>query len=186
MSKLAGPSTTPQEAAPPKAPPPAYGAANMTDLEPLITWASCEVLNANSKTPLGNALKQGMRDQETLIVESDADEQLLLSVALPAPVKLHSIALEAAENAPKSVKLFINKPDMNFDDAEGTPCTQALDMTGSGGKYTLKFVSFQFVQHLTIFVSDNMADDEVTNLEAVRLYGQPLEAMNMSEFKRVG
>ena len=151
------------------------------DLLP-VDIAKSGVLNAANPALLTSVLEG--KGGEPL--QSDADEQLLLSVALPAPVKLHSIALEAAENAPKSVKLFINKPDMNFDDAEGTPCTQALDMTGSGGKYTLKFVSFQFVQHLTIFVSDNMADDEVTNLEAVRLYGQPLEAMNMSEFKRVG
>ena len=84
MSKqpLAGPAAghTHTHAAP--APPPAYGAAAMVDLEVKIAWNGCEVLNATKANTLGNAVKQGLRDQEGLLLESDADEQLLITLSL--------------------------------------------------------------------------------------------------------
>ena len=59
--------------APAQAPPPAYGKAAMVDLVDEIDWSACEVLNATGS--LQNVLKQGLRDQEGLLLESDADEQ---------------------------------------------------------------------------------------------------------------
>ncbi len=45
----------------------------MVDLVDEIDWSACEVLNATGS--LQNVLKQGLRDQEGLLLESDADEQ---------------------------------------------------------------------------------------------------------------
>ena len=58
---------------PAPAPPPAYGKAAMVDLVDEIDWSACEVLNATGS--LQNVLKQGLRDQEGMLLESDADEQ---------------------------------------------------------------------------------------------------------------
>jgi hypothetical protein len=54
------------------------------------------------------------------IVASDADEQLLISIAFKAKVKVHSIAIKAPADgrAPKSLKLFVNKPSMDCSDGE--------------------------------------------------------------------
>ena len=45
----------------------------MVDLVDEIDWSACEVLNATGS--LQNVLKQGLRDQEGMLLESDADEQ---------------------------------------------------------------------------------------------------------------
>ena len=58
---------------PAPAPPPAYGKAAMVDLVDEIDWSACEVLNATGS--LKNVLQQGLRDQEGMLLESDADEQ---------------------------------------------------------------------------------------------------------------
>ena len=59
----------------------AYGAKQMTDLEPELDWSSIEVLNTASDPRV--ALSQGLRDQPELLIESDADEQLLLHLVTP-------------------------------------------------------------------------------------------------------
>lgn len=72
---------------PPPAPPPAaYGAAAMVDLEDVIAWDACECLNRTPKSAVTNILKQGMREQEALLLESDADEQLLITVTFKGQV----------------------------------------------------------------------------------------------------
>ncbi len=45
------------------------------DLIDLIEWPALEVLNLRGDTA-PNALKQGYRDQDELVLESDADEQV--------------------------------------------------------------------------------------------------------------
>jgi len=37
-----------------------------------------------------------------------------------------------------------------------------------------------------IFISNNLADDEVTTLERIQLFGQSIAPTDMSEFKKVG
>jgi len=74
MSKLAPDAGAAPAAEPPK--PAAYGASAMTDLLEEIDWAACEVLNAVSKDGVGRVMKQGLRDQAELLLESDADEQV--------------------------------------------------------------------------------------------------------------
>ena len=47
----------------------------MKDMEEFVAWNGSEVKNAVKKESLGNVLKQGLRDQEEVLMESDADEQ---------------------------------------------------------------------------------------------------------------
>ena len=128
----------------------ADGAAAMVDLEDQIVWDSCECLNRTPKSSIANILKQGLRDQAEMLLESDADEELLLSIsfksqvrpgscacshtAAPAAtgfpprllpqVRLHSLLFAAPEDgrAPKKVKLFANRDNLDFDGAkDATP-----------------------------------------------------------------
>ena len=109
MSKLvAPPSSSAQPAA--AQPPAAYGAAAMLDLADQIQFSACEILNA--KGEIGTVLKQGLRDQAEMIVESDADEQLLIHIAFQTTVKIHSISLNAPSDgrAPKQVQDLHGSP----------------------------------------------------------------------------
>ena len=55
-------------------------------------------------------------------LESDADEQLLISLATMQSLRLRALRLKTdaahAASAPKSIKLFVNRPTLGFDDAE--------------------------------------------------------------------
>ena len=168
----------------------AYGAAAMADLEEHIDWGSSECLNADSKCPFANVLKQGLRDQPALTLASDADEQLLLSVGFKTRVKVYSVLFDGpAERAPKKVKLLVNKSkSLGFDDADQLPGDQEFELACEelGAPYNLKFVKFQSVERLSIFIASNQSDDDdATVLSQLKLVGCPLHTTNMADFKRV-
>ena len=161
----------------------------MVDLEDKVNWANCEALNKTSQSSLQNVLKQGLRDQETLLLESDADEQLLLRVAFKSRVKLHSISVSGPGDgrAPKALALFVNRPNLDFGDTESMQATQELELSSDqlGQRLDLKFVSFQAVDHLTVFVRTNQGDAESSALSNLQIWGAQVHTTNMGDFKRV-
>ena len=42
------------------------------------------------------------------------------------------------------------------------------------------------VSHLTLFISSNMGDEEVSALSRIQLIGQPIHMTNMSDLKKGG
>ncbi|KAF2358305.1 PITH domain [Trinorchestia longiramus] len=54
-----------------------------------------------------------------------------------------------------------------------------------GSLLKLKYVKFQNVQNLTIFIQDNQSGDEVTRVNSIQVIGSPMQTTNMSDFKRV-
>jgi len=124
-------------------------------------------------------------------LKSDCDEQLLIRTAFTQPIRLHSIRFDAGgdvEEAPKTVRLFVNVTNpLDFDDAESAPATQELELESSSldKPIPLRFVKFQNVQNLTVFIQDNIGDKEQTALSRLQFIGQTVSQTNMSEFKRV-
>uniref|UniRef100_A0A8C1VA63 Thioredoxin-like 1 n=1 Tax=Cyprinus carpio TaxID=7962 RepID=A0A8C1VA63_CYPCA len=119
-------------------------------------------------------------------------ERLLITIAFNQPVKLFSLKLLAAElaQAPKSVKIFINLPrSMGFDDAERSEATQALDLSEEDykddGLIPLRYVKFQNVNSVTLFIRSNQGDEETTKVNYLTFIGTPVQATNMNDFKRV-
>merc|ERR1719335_2192900 len=114
-----------------------------------IAWNACEALNVAKKAGPDNAVKKGLRDQELLLVESDADEQLLITLSFKSQVKVHSILIDGPTDgrAPKEIKLFVNKAGLSFDDAESGVAAQELEITPAmlGQRLELHFVKFQRV-----------------------------------------
>jgi len=160
----------------------------MVDLVDAISWSSCEALNITKKDALGNALKQGLRDQEAMVMESDADEQLLMTIAFKTKVKLHSICVAGPGGcAPKMVKLFANRTGLSFEDAESANAEHELELTPEtlGTRIDLKFVKFQSVDTVTVFVGSNQDDEESTALSLLKFWGCEVAGTNMGEFKRV-
>lgn len=54
-----------------------------------------------------------------------------------------------------------------------------------GNPIPLKFVKFQSVQNIQLFIKDNQSGGEVTQIDHLAFYGSPISTTNMGEFKRV-
>lgn len=54
-----------------------------------------------------------------------------------------------------------------------------------GNPVPLKFVKFQNVQNIQLFIKDNQSGGDVTQIDHLAFYGSPISTTNMGEFKRV-
>lgn len=124
-------------------------------------------------------------------LESDVDEQLLITIAFNQRMKLHSLKIFAeGPKAPKTIKLFVNLPNsIDFDSAEGMAAVQELSLTEDdmkdGGIINLRYVKFQNVLSVTMFVKDNQGGEETTQIDRLTFVGNPGTTTNMEDFKRV-
>ena len=92
------------------------------------------------------------------------------------------------ESNPSKVNLYVNRENLGFEDCEDVDPTQTLhltteDLKESADPIALKFVRYQRVTSLTIFVEDNQGG-EVSALGAIKLFGRPVESTNMADFKK--
>ena len=89
---------------------------------------------------------------------------------------------------PTTVKLFVNRENLGFEDIEDVDPTQTFTLTAEdlregSDPLPLKFVKFQRVKSITFFVEDNNGG-EITALGMLKLFGRPVGTTNMSEFKK--
>ncbi|XP_071480233.1 thioredoxin-like protein 1 [Diadema antillarum] len=161
------------------------GVPGYIDLNSLIDKRHSECLNQSDDHVLEGCLKKGEG-----YLESDCDEQLMILLSFQQNVKLHSLRLLGPKlNGPKEIKLFINLPNtMGFDQAERTSGTQELTITEeelAGEIIPLRFVKFQNVSNVTVFVKNNQGDEETTRIDYLGFIGARTNTTNMGEFKRV-
>lgn len=74
---------------------------------------------------------------------------------------------------------------LDFDRAKSSQPVETLDFSDDEDLKGLYFVKFQNVSSLQIFVENNKSGSEQTIIERLELYGTPLQATSMHEFKRV-
>jgi len=158
------------------------------DLSSVITKSGCECLNESDEHPLAHCLES---NKQTFL-ESDCDEQLIITLSFSQPIKLHSIKVRAPdEYGPKTLKFFLNQPmSLDFDKAETSEPVQLIelrpeDLADDAKPVQLKYVKFQNVNSLTIFVKDNQTGKETTRITQILLIGLPVAATNMNEFRRL-
>lgn len=121
-------------------------------------------------------------------LESDADEQLLIYIPFTGQVKLHTILIRTSdsESAPRKLKLFVNRDDLDFGTAEERPGAQTLELsrTSEVQDIPVKRALFGKAQNITLFFEDNHGDGEedVTRIsylgfkgEWMKLGGAPAE-----------
>uniref|UniRef100_A0A674MI62 Thioredoxin-like 1 n=1 Tax=Takifugu rubripes TaxID=31033 RepID=A0A674MI62_TAKRU len=156
------------------------------DLMPFVNKAGCECLNESDDCGFDNCL---IKDSSYL--ESDCDEQVCSPHMrdLVVSVFLLNLSKELSQ-APKVVKVFINLPrSMSFDDAERSEATQVLDLAEEDykedGLVPLRYVKFQNVQSVTLFIKSNQGDEETTKINYLTFIGTPVQATNMNDFRRV-
>lgn len=144
-------------------------------LDSVIDLASAFCFNENTAHPVGNCFL----DDESYL-QSDADHQLLLQISFSEPVHVSGIQLTASgEEAPSSMKLFINQPNFGFDDCENEAAVENLTWTQgdvkNGTVLPLRITRFQNVHSLQIFVEENHGA-EVTRIQRLRVLGARLRA----------
>ncbi|TKA24985.1 hypothetical protein B0A50_06083 [Salinomyces thailandicus] len=111
-------------------------------------------------------------------LSSDADEQLLMHVPFTGQVRLHSILLRTSDtsHAPSTLKLFINRDDLDFSTASSLPPTQTLELPQSNElqEIGIKRALFNTVRSLDLFFEDNwgQGDEDVTRVSYIGFKGE--------------
>jgi thioredoxin len=162
------------------------GVKGMMDLTPFLDKKMSECLNEADDHPYTHCLASGGG-----FLESDCDEQLILSMAFNQAVKVHSLRVSAPpDKGPKHIRIFANLPNtLDFDHADTMTAIQELELTPDqlegSAPIPLRFVKFQNVQNLQFFFKDNQEGGEVTQIDHFSVIGTPISTTNMTDFKRV-
>lgn len=173
--------------------PPSHSSAHeclpQTSLNSQIDLSQIHCLNEAD----GHTIKELLRGGGDKWLESDADEQLLLHIPIQQSIKLRAIRFTTlpshSAKAPKTIKLFVNQSGVDFDNAESTEAAQevVLDEAQAKGEKAveLRFVRFQNVGHLSIFVVDNQGGEDVTRIDKLELIGVSVDGTNMADLKKM-
>ncbi|KAI4867575.1 DUF1000-domain-containing protein [Hypoxylon rubiginosum] len=185
------------------------------DISDSIDVRGLELLNADethfSVRTLFNKAKPSAlsKDKDTASsgekdwIESDTDEQLLLYTPFNSAIKLHTIQITSLPPSdeddddvpmrPKTLKLFTNRPhNLGFDDADDIEPTQAIEIgeddwnSNGTANLGLRFVRFQNITSLVIFVADGDGDGEKVRLDRIRLIGESGEKREMGKLEKIG
>lgn len=91
------------------------------NLNSLLNKTSCYCLNEDPSCDHTNVVGPSETGSP---LRSNADEQLLLQLAFNQTVMLHAIDFGVPNDSscPLTIKLFANKLNMGFDDANGSEC----------------------------------------------------------------
>ncbi|CAG8036891.1 unnamed protein product [Penicillium salamii] len=141
------------------------------------------IITLNETTPKAGAAivqktwAERLNDEPEL--ESDADEQLLMTI--PGQANIHSVLLYTAPtiSAPKTVKLFKNRDDLDFSTASELHPTQTLEVPqpvpgADVFELPLNRAHWNATASITLFFEDNWSDGEedVTKVGYVGFKGQ--------------
>ncbi|KDE07093.1 hypothetical protein MVLG_02663 [Microbotryum lychnidis-dioicae p1A1 Lamole] len=139
-----------------------------------------------------HTIRHLLRGEGDKYLESDADEQLLLQIPTRAlrirAIRFKTISSKLSQ-APKKIRLFVNAGStLTFDDAESLEPAQEIELTEKQAKgeeaVQLRFVRFQNVTLLSVFVASNQGDEEVTRLDGLELIGASIDGTDMSALSK--
>lgn len=138
-------------------------------------------------------------------VESDTDEQLMLYVPFKSTLKIHTLHITSlppkpSEDGadipmrPKTIQVYSNRAHvLGFEEAEDIPATQRVSLssrdwdakTGTA-KIELRFVKFQNVTSLVVFVVDGDGDGEKVRVDRLRIIGETGEKRDLGKLEKIG
>ena len=138
-------------------------------------------------------------------VESDVDNQLMLYVPFMANLKVHTIHITSCVSAadeeddeapvrPKTIHVWHNRQhNLGFEEAEDIPATQTIELKPEDwdeqtqtAKLELRFVKFQNVSSLVLFVADAEGDSEKTRIDRIRFIGETGEKREIGKLEKIG
>ncbi|RYP82220.1 hypothetical protein DL769_001714 [Monosporascus sp. CRB-8-3] len=168
-----------------------------TDISDTVDVRGLELLNADtdfSVRTLFNKNKPTALDKgkssstEKDWVESDTDEQLMLFTPFNSSVKLHTLQVRYRRDE----SLYYGAELIGFDEAEDIQPTQEIEIGendwNSNGTATLglRFVRFQNITSLVVFVVDGDGDGEKVRIDRIRLIGESGEKREMGKLEKIG
>ncbi|KAG9047610.1 hypothetical protein FS837_001868 [Tulasnella sp. UAMH 9824] len=145
-----------------------------------LSQANC--LNEKPDHTLTSIVGIKVRNFSAAYLESDADEQLLISLPFNQIVRVRSIVIHTkeAQKGPKDIKVDINKPSIGFSDIEDAKepavvqeITVPEDFVAEGKHIHLRLVRLQQVSSLHIFVSSNHGGVDETRIDSIDVFGEP-------------
>jgi hypothetical protein len=165
-------------------------------LNDFIDMKTLECLNQDDENPVANAIRTSFAEEEDIaesFMQSDpeVDHQLIVKLGFDKPVKLKAITIKGKtedETAPQVVKLFSGQTSIGFQEAEEQEAVQTLNLSSKevdeGEPVTLRFVKFQNVTTLQLFVQSNFGAD-TTRIERIELWGTLAETVDMKAWKPI-
>jgi hypothetical protein len=181
------------------------------DVTGQIELQRCELLNVDSEAGSVRVLFEaskpsalsGGKGTSKDWVESDTDEQLMLFMPFQSVLKLHTLQItslppqddddDEAPMRPRTIKLFSNKPhNLGFDEAEDMAATQTIELSEKDwsaegtANVPLRYVKFQNVTSLVMFIVDGDGDSERVRLDRLRLIGEAGEKREMGKLEKIG
>ena len=162
----------------------------------LLDTKRCSSLNEQGSHSLSSIIKGASGGS---YLESDADEQLILHLSFSQKVRLSHLLLRTTPSeigkAPKKIKVYVNRPHLGFDDLDDEKAEHEVELTeeqvksgdqGGGGQLIpLKVVKFQQVDQIAIAIFSNQADQETTRIDALDLFGSPVDTTNMAHLSKM-
>ncbi|KAI4250328.1 MAG: hypothetical protein L6R42_008755 [Xanthoria sp. 1 TBL-2021] len=138
--------------------------------------------------------------------ESDTDEQLMLFIPFQSTLKVHSLHItslppkdtgaeaDEAPMRPKTVQLYSNRAHvLGFEEADDIEATQAVtlqpeDWDAATGtvKVDLRYVKFQNVSSLVLFVVDGEGDGERVRIDRLRIVGEKGSKRELGKLEKIG
>ncbi|KAL9099712.1 MAG: hypothetical protein Q9163_004834 [Psora crenata] len=137
-------------------------------------------------------------------VESDTDEQLMLFIPFKSKLKVHTLQItsllpqssgqgDEVLMRPKTLKLYTNRANvLGFDEAESLQTTQTITLSpGDWDEKTgtaiveLRFVKFQNVHSLVLFVVDGEGEGEKVRIDRIRIVGETGEKRDQGKLQKI-
>jgi hypothetical protein len=156
------------------------------DVTQYVDKAQGECLNQSVDHKWDNIFKK-----DDSFLESDTDEQLLVYIPFNQPIKIHSLCFQAldagtqrgylaiicgmgkiimsihifltviAGRAPQTVKLFVNKRDMDFQSVDSAPATQEVELKADDVKgdklIPLRYIHTHSSRHHLLGISQTVS-----------------------------
>ncbi|KAF3924637.1 Thioredoxin [Arthrobotrys entomopaga] len=139
-------------------------------------------------------------------MESDTDEQLMLFIPFSAVVKVFQVQITSLPPAPeegdedddetprrpKTIKLFTNNAHiLGFDEAESKEAVQTVELKEEDWRdgtavINTRFVKFQAVSTLTLFIVDAEGGAESVRVDRIRIIGETGEKRDAGKLEKVG
>jgi len=159
------------------------------------------VFTASPPSALDTKAKAKEDAKEKDWIESDTDEQLMLYIPFQSTLKVHTLHITSIPPSddeevtrPSSIRLYTNKSNViSFDEADSVPATQTVSLQPSDwdpkthtAKLELRFVKFQNITSIVVFVDEVEGDGERTRIDRIRVIGESGEKRTMGKLEKIG
>jgi len=150
-----------------------------------------------------SGLEPKAKAKEADWMESDTDEQLMLFIPFQSTVKVFQLQItslppssedddDEAAKRPRTIKIYINNAHiLGFEEAESRTEHQTITLSDDDWKdgtatISTRFVKFQAVSTLTMFIVDAADDAESVRVDRIRIIGEGGEKKDPGKLEKIG